>query len=70
MLMASRSVWERTAVEAQHVKCRGMIKRFFTSNVDATKLQGLVQEVNESIQGFVVSIVASARSFHWSLTAT
>ena len=30
--------WEQIAADAQHIKCRGMIKRFFTSNVDATKL--------------------------------
>lgn len=69
MLIASCRLWERIAADAQHVKCRGIIKRFFTSNVDATKLQGLVQEVNESIQDFVVSFVVSACPSHQSLTA-
>lgn len=47
--------WRGIADRAQHIKNRGAIKRFFTSNADALKLEGLVQEINTSIQDFLVS---------------
>lgn len=43
------------AERAEGVKSRGIIKRFFTSNSDAKKLQGLIEGVNAAIQDFVVS---------------
>lgn len=63
-------LWERIAEDAQRVKCRGMIKRFFTSNVDATKLQGLVQEVSQSIEDFLVRVAVSVSPLNRSLTGT
>lgn len=46
-----------------------MIKRFFTSNRDAKKLQGLVEEINTAIQDFVVSAAISS-AVDQSLTIT
>ena len=52
----AKSTWWGIAEEARNIKSRGRVKRFFTSNVDAKKLKGLVEKISVSIQErFMVS---------------
>ena len=53
----------KAAEDAQGIKARGIIKRFFTSNSDAKKLEGLVEDVNRAIQDFVVGAAATSPVF-------
>lgn len=47
-------VWQRIADHATQIGSRGRLKRFFTSDSDAAKLEGLVTEISDSIQTFLV----------------
>lgn len=39
----------------QEIKSRGPIARFFTSNADAKRLEGLIGEIRTSLDDFLVS---------------
>lgn len=68
VLMSYRKLSE-AATKSDGVRSRGIIKRFFTSNSDAKRLQGLVDDVNTAIQDFVVSASHSLTLCYQSLTA-
>lgn len=46
--------WSNIAEQAREIKSYGRIKRFFTGNADARKLEGLVQAINASIQEDII----------------
>ena len=50
-----RRKWQGIAERAEKIKGHGKFKRFLTSDADAKALQGLVDEMNRSIQVDMVS---------------
>lgn len=56
MLTSYRKL-SQVAVNAEGIRSRGIIKRFSTSNSDAKRLQGLVEDINTAIRDFVVGTI-------------
>lgn len=48
-------MWSGLAEQAQYLKSPGVIKRFFTGDATAKKLEGLIRDINSSMQEFLVS---------------
>lgn len=55
LISTLRRKWQGIAERAEKIKGHGKIKRLLTSDADAKALQGLVDEMNRSIQVDMVS---------------
>lgn len=57
-----RSRWTKTGESLGALKKRGRFKRFIRSEIDADKLASLVEEINSSLNDFLVSRAFSVTS--------